>query len=112
MATKLAKLAEKYQSLPVNQYAKKGSSTVDAINLVVKIIQKSRKKKRIVSLIALDLENAFPKTSHTKLIETLKKKKIPTYLISYVQSFLVERRTQVIIPGYKADWKPASTGIL
>jgi Reverse transcriptase (RNA-dependent DNA polymerase) len=111
IAKRLTELAEEHQLLPSNQFAKKGSSTVDAIRLIVEIIERAWKKNKIVSMMSLDLASAFPKINYQRLLDNLKKKGILTKIVTFIESFLSNRRTRLVIPGFESDWKEASNGI-
>ena len=64
IAERLTKLVEEHQLLLSNQFAKKGSSTVDAIRLTIEIIERAWKKNKVVTMMSLDLASTFPKINH------------------------------------------------
>ena len=56
----------------------------------------------IVSTLSLDITGAFDHVSHRRLLWILERKGFPGWTLRFVASFLSERRTQLIFPGYNS----------
>ena len=68
------------------------------------------KKKQKTCLVLFDVEKAFDKTCHTKLIEVLMKYNIPIHLIKWVKEFLTLRRFTIKVDDQLSDEKSTSAG--
>jgi hypothetical protein len=86
--------------------ARKKRSTLSAIRLLNSSIQTAWRAKpgSVVSMLSLDLAGAFDNVSHKRLLWSLKMKALPDWIIKATSSFLTERRTKIIFPGYKSSW--------
>ena len=77
----------------------KGRSTTDAIKEVCQTVEaelkKSSKSRKLVALIAIDVENAFNSAPWNKIMEELYKKNLPGYLVATVGSYLDKRMLEV-----------------
>jgi Reverse transcriptase (RNA-dependent DNA polymerase) len=62
--------------------------------------------------MSLDLASAFPKTNHQRLLYNLQRIGILSQIISFIKSFLTNRRTKLALPGFLSDWQEVKTGIL
>lgn len=90
---RLEKHPEETDGLSDKQYGfRKGRSTVDAIRKMMEIVDKSSTgplyKRQLCAVIALDVKNAFNIAKWDRIEEALHAKKIPSYLIRIVQSYL------------------------
>src|SRR2546430_6881400 len=62
-------------------------------------------------MLSLDLSGAFDKVSHDRLLWILQKKRLPEWVIRFVEGFLTDRRTQLVFSGYTSDEVRTQTGI-
>ena len=80
---------------------RKGRSAVDAMQQVTKIVKKITEKaaqhKGVCALITLDIENAFNTARWDNIVKELERKKISSYLIRIIKSYLTNRA--VVIGG-------------
>ena len=98
--------------LTQTQYGfRKGRSTAQAIFLARRIQDLSEKSNSARTLILLDWEKAFDKVFQDKMIETLIRLKVPSKLVSLIQSFYTEPLFKVSMNGQDSDWKCQGTGI-
>jgi len=58
-----------------------------------------------IDVIYTDLEKAFAKVPHERLISKLYSYKINPEVIKWIESFLVDRRQRVSINGFFSVWK-------
>jgi hypothetical protein len=63
----------------------------------------ARDPKFIVSMLSLDLSGAFDKVSHDRLLWILWRKRLPEWMVKFVQGFLVGRMTQLTYSGFPSD---------
>lgn len=82
--------------LSPRQYGfRKGRSTVDAITRVIEAASKvkngTRQSKGFCALITVDIANAFNTVMWSKIIEALKTRKTPEYLLRMIDSYLSNR---------------------
>lgn len=90
---RLEKHLEETDGLSDKQYGfRKGRSIVDAIRKMMEIVDKSSTgplyKRQLCAVISLDVKNAFNTAKWDRIEEALHAKKIPSYLIRIVQSYL------------------------
>jgi hypothetical protein len=79
-----------------NQFGyRKNTSTINAINRLIKKIKVNRKKFKYNILLSLDMSNAFDSINWTKIIDNLMKSNLDHCLIMAVQSLLKKRKVYV-----------------
>lgn len=91
IARRISQAAEEHGLLPHAQMgARTGRSSLTALELITKQLHTvwKQKPKLVGSLLALDISGAFDQVSHPRLLDNLRKKGIPLWLISYIASFL------------------------
>lgn len=85
MSRKLSQLAETHHILPETQMgARKGRSTESALQLLteqVHTIWNLPGKQQVATMLAMDMAGAFDNVSHTRLLDNLRKKGIPNYIV-------------------------------
>ena len=62
-------------------------------------------------MLSLDLAGAFDDVSHERLLYILRQKGFPEWLMSFIKSFLIQKRTRIRFTGYESDGIPTQTGI-
>lgn len=96
VANRISKAAEEHNLLPSEQMgARPNRSTISAVELLSDQIHTiwGNDKKRVASLLSLDISGAFDNVSHQRLLHNLRQKRIPMWIIEFVKSFLEERTT-------------------
>lgn len=63
------------------------------------------------SLLSLDISGAFDKVSHPRLLHNLRDSKLPSWTVKYIQSFLQDRHTSLVLGDFKDSLRPTDTGI-
>lgn len=96
LRTEIAKLG----SLSERQFgAREGRSNLDAVQLVVdrtwQATAGSHRTRKLWALIALDVKNTFNSATWRKVIEALRRRDIPPYLMRIIVSYLSERKIKV-----------------
>jgi len=89
-----------------------GRSTMDAIAQVIEDFSVAKEKRDAVLAIFFDFSKAFDLVDHEILLQTLEKLKIPTWLISWIASYLSNRRQRVKISGHLSEWKAVEAGVI
>ena len=116
LATRLRDAAEEHNLLPRCQMgARKNRSTESALYHIVQQIQAAwgarAKSRQVVSILSLDMAGAFDRVSHERLLENLRIKKIPGWLMKCVKSFLSDRITTIRLKEWKSQAKSVRCGI-
>ncbi|KAI0993220.1 hypothetical protein K3495_g14964 [Podosphaera aphanis] len=114
IANQIAKMTETYNLLPDEQMgARPGRSTITAVELLTEQIHSvwGKDKKRVASLLSLDISGAFDNVSHLRLIHTMRDKGIPRRITKYVESFLADRTTAIKLGNYMGEQISTNTGI-
>ena len=83
----------------------KGRSTVKQLLKVMDIWTESLEIGGQIDVIYTDLEKAFDKVPHKRLISKLYSYKINPEVIKWIESFLVNRRQRVRINGVFSFWR-------
>lgn len=107
-------IAETYNLLPDTQYgARTGRATETALQQITEKIHTiwGRGRKRVASLLSLDVSKAFDRVSHVRLAHNLRKRRVPESLVRWVTDFLSNRRTEVKINDYILPESAISVGI-
>jgi hypothetical protein len=114
LANRITNALEEYNLLPWSQMgARRGRSTLSAIGLLTACVEAAWKARPgcTVSMLSLDIAGAFDNVPHARLLQILKAKGFPDWLVKTVASFLQGRRTRIAYTGYKSNWIDINTGI-
>ena len=112
VAENLSRISEQHQLLPRTHFGgRPGRSTVDAIHYLIHKICKAWRGGNVASVLFLDVEGAFPNAVTTKLIHNLKKRRVPTAIISFVEQLLQNRRTRLKFDDYLSETIDIANGI-
>lgn len=85
VAEDIGRLAELHQLLPKSHFGgRPGRSTADAVHYLVQRIKEAWREGKVVSVLFLDVEGAFPNAVTDRLIHNLKKRRIPTAYIHFI----------------------------
>lgn len=67
----------------------------DAVHYLVNKICAAWRSNKVVSVLFLDVEGAFPNAVTSRLLHNLKKRRIPTIIVDFVRLLLTNRRTRL-----------------
>ena len=113
MAKRLSQAAEEHKLLPDTQMgARPGRSTETALELLTaqsKTVWGSG--KFIVSLLLLDISGAFDTVNPTRLLDILRKKGLPGWVVCWIRAFMTDRRMTLIIQGSETESFPVLAGV-
>ncbi|KAI5739769.1 hypothetical protein M8J77_023226 [Diaphorina citri] len=75
-------------------------STTDAVSKVVEIarneLRKPSKRRKLCAIVTIDVRNAFNSAPWAKIVESLKNRNIPNYIVKIIQSYFKQRT--IVIP--------------
>lgn len=111
MKDRLKTVIIKLGVIPDTQMGFDGRSTTTALLHLLEIIENAWTKGKIVSLLSLDMSGAYDKVDGRHLVQMLHDKRVPSWIVKFIKSFLTARRSQIKIPGFKSDWMNVETGI-
>ncbi|CAE7033039.1 RVT 1 multi-domain protein [Pyrenophora teres f. teres] len=95
----LTAIAIKHNMIPETQMAFAGRTTGDALLYVETVIRAAWFKRRMVTLLGLDMSKAYDRVNRTRLLQILYEKGVPKGLIVLIRSFLSDRTTTIRMPG-------------
>lgn len=88
---------------------RKGLSTVHAIQEVLKLTRQANqgtgKKKGFTALISIDVKNAFNSIEWEDIVDALRARKIPGYLVDIIDDYLNERHVSYQGKNFSVDHK-------
>ena len=92
---------------------KKMASTGDALLQAQRtVLQLSSAQKKVqISLMSLDLCKAFDRVPTDRILESLRERKVPTYLLDTLRSWLCDRSFRVKVGDEVSSWRAAPSGI-
>lgn len=96
IAEDISYLVEKESLLPENHYGgRPGRMTTDAVHALTNKIKAAWGRGKVVSVLYLDVEGAFPNAVTDRLIHNLRKRRIPQVYVRFVEQLLKGRRTRM-----------------
>lgn len=114
LANRVTKAAEDRNLLSWNQMgARRNRSTISAVQLLQGSIESAwhADKKCIISVLGLDIKGAFDNMPHEILLNILRKKGYPEWLVKTLGSFMSNRTTRISFTGYQSRTFTTNTGI-
>src|SRR6266702_1713140 len=112
IAEQLTFYSEKHQLLPKHHYGGRlARTTTDAMHALTYKIKNAWRKHEVVSVLFLDIEGAFPNAVNEKLIQNMKKRRVPTKLVQFTANLLRERSTTLKFDDFISENIPISNGI-
>lgn len=112
IAEELAQFCETHLKLHKGQMgARKNRCAIDAAAIMVDSVHKIWNQKKIAGALFMDVKGAFDYVSRVKLAQRMKELGIDNDLIGWTQSFLTERRVELVIDGHINPEKERETGI-
>ena len=103
---------EKYKIISNQQYGfRKGLGTLDAVEKVVSEIHNNFERKKLTSVLLLDLSKAFDTISHTILIKKLQAYGVLGKELDVFKSYLFNRRQVVKVSGVLSGVLSVNRGV-
>ncbi len=104
VATDISYLAEKFELIPKTHFGgRPGRSTIDVLHYLTHRIKEAWRKKKVVSVLFLDIEGAFPNAVKKRLVHNLRKREIPTKYVKFVENLLRGRRTRLKFDDFLSE---------
>lgn len=92
-------LAQNPKLIPSTQFGALGKDTTKALQRLTSIIYRGWRTKQRVTLLGLNMGGAIDSVDGTILLQRLKEKRMPDWILKFVCSFLSDRRTTIRLPG-------------
>ena len=112
VANDISYLVEKHQLLPKTHFGGcPGRTMMDALHYMTHRIKEAWQNKKVVSILFLDVEGAFPNAVTARLIHNLWKRRIPEIYITFVKNLLQGRSTKLKFDDYTSNAIEIHNGI-
>jgi ribonuclease HI/exonuclease III len=112
IAEQLTFFSEKYQLLPTQHYGgRPARTTTDALHALIYKIKDAWRKKKVVSVLFLDIEGAFPNAVNEKLLRNMKRRRVPSKLIKFTDNLLRNRTTRLKFDDFTSEDISIGNGI-
>lgn len=96
LARRIQHITETCELLPhTHMGGRKNLSCEHAIHLLMEKVHKAWRRKKVASLLMLDVSGAFDNVSHARLLHNLQKRGLPLQLIHWIRSYLSNRRSKI-----------------
>ncbi len=84
--------------------ARPGRLINTALDFLLQLIHATwQNKDRVVSLLPLDMTGAFNRVILAWLLHNIKERKIPNWIVQWVNNLISNRTTTLCMPGYNTD---------
>jgi hypothetical protein len=104
MAETLSYIAETYQLLPPEHYGgRPGRTGEEAMLLLTEKIKHAWKEQDEYAVIFMDIAGAFNNVHPERLLHDLRKRRIPEFIVRWVESFLSRRSTSLRFNGIDSE---------
>jgi ribonuclease HI len=105
-------MTEKHHLLPANHFGgRPGRMTTDSLHLITNRIKGAWHRKKVATILFLDIEGAFPNAATDRLLHNMRKRRVPEEYVQFVGRMLAERRTRLSFDDFISDWVPIDNGI-
>jgi hypothetical protein len=112
VAEDLSHLAETLQLIPPTHFGgRPGRTTTDAIHLLVHQVKEAWRKGKVVSILFLDIEGAFPNAVTDRLLHNMRKRSVPESIVCFMEKLLTGRSTQLKFDDYTSEPIPIDNGV-
>ncbi|TVY59574.1 putative RNA-directed DNA polymerase from transposon X-element, partial [Lachnellula suecica] len=102
-AKRITEAIEQHGLIPNTQMgARRGRSIETALELLTEQIQTVWKSpKHVVTMLLLDLFGAFDTVHPERMLDVLRKRRMPGWVVRWVQSFMTNRTTTLVLQGHE-----------
>ena len=95
--------------LPREQFgAREGYCASDA---VLELVHRVKTNRADTTAMMIDIKGAFDNVNRDTLLETMKRYKLPSAVISWVYHFISDRRASMLVDGVRGEEKSVDTGV-
>jgi hypothetical protein len=104
VAEDISRLVEEHQLIPSTHFGgQPGRTTTDAVHYLTQGIKEAWRNNKVVSILFLDVEGAFPNAVTKRFIHNLKKRRIPSAYITFIEQLLKGRRTKLKFDDFVSE---------
>ncbi|PPR05017.1 hypothetical protein CVT24_010210 [Panaeolus cyanescens] len=112
VAEDMSRLIEEHKLLPSTHFGgRPGRTTSDALHYLVNKVKSAWRADKVVSVLFLDVEGAFPNAVTEKVLHNMRKRRMPTEYVELVANMLEGRSTQLKFDDYTSAPKLIDNGI-
>jgi hypothetical protein len=112
VAEEITHLVEAHQLLPDTHFGGcLGRTTTNSLHLLTDTIKAAWCRKQVVSVLFLDIKEAFPNMVTDRLLHNMRKRRVPETYVRFMENLLTGRRTKLIFNDYTSDWFELDNGI-
>jgi hypothetical protein len=109
---RIAEAAEEHRLLPDGQMGnRKDRSTELAVRMVTDSVYTAWQYGAVASLLQLDIKGAFDTVNHIRLLDTLRKKGYPPWVVRWIRSYLESRTARLLFDGEASETIPIMAGV-
>lgn len=88
-----------------------GRTTTDSIHLVTKMVKDAQRRRKVASIVFLDIKSAFPAASPERLYHNLRARGVPKEYVDWLRVKLSGRKTRLNFDDYTSELFDISSGI-
>ena len=104
VAADLTYLMEKYQLHPPMQFGGQARRCItDVMHLVTQKIKDAWRRKKMASILFLDIQPAFPNTVKERLLHNMKSRQVPSAYVNLFKCMLSNHKTQIRFNDYTSE---------
>ena len=104
VAADLTYLMEKYQLHPPMQFGGRARRCItDVMHLVTQKIKDAWRRKKMASILFLDIQPAFPNTVKERLLHNMKSRRVPSAYVNLFECMLSNHKTQIRFNDYTSE---------
>ena len=105
MADHTSYILETHNLLPGTHFGgHPGRSTEDSLHLLKNTIRHTWQQKKVVSVLFLDIEGAFPNAVTDRLLHNMKTCCLPSEIVTFTERMLCSRRMKLRFDDYTSEW--------
>ncbi len=112
ISRRIAKAAEEHSLLPNGQMGNRPArSTELAIRVVTEAVHTAWQHGAVASLLQLDIKGAFDTVNHTRMLDTLREKGYPMWVVRWTRSYLEGRTVRLRFDEAEAEPRELRAGV-
>ena len=114
IAKRIRVAAELRSLLPLSQMGARAERSTDtALELLTSMVRTiwREKKWQVATLLSLDISGAFDTVNHKRLIAIIKRLGFPSWIQSWVKSFLIDRTTTLLVNSKESEAFDIKAGV-
>src|SRR6266481_1308585 len=113
VAEDLNYMCERYSLLPDNHYGgRPGRCTTDAMHFLVHKIKAAWRWHKVMAILFLDVEGAFPNAVTACLLHNMRMRRVPERYVQFMEQLLTDRQTRLKFDSFTSEWMDIDNGIV